>query len=85
MVRRLKPESEIRPATKKQREFFKKHPEIDVVGGPHLTPKESSYFEKVSGYVLGSIFGAAGSSSRYATGKTTLDADEQIQAGLAFP
>ncbi len=58
-------------------DFFDKHPEIDIVGGPHLTPKEETIFGRLSGYALGSIFGAAGSSARYNIKKEMLDADER--------
>jgi GT2 family glycosyltransferase len=58
-------------------EFFKKHPEIDIVGGPHLSSEDESYFGKISGYALGSLFGAAEVSSRYNTRREMLDADEK--------
>ncbi|MCH7568276.1 MAG: glycosyltransferase [Nanoarchaeota archaeon] len=58
-------------------DFFEKHPEIDIVGGPHLTPKGETRFGKISGYVLGSMFGAAESSARYNVRKEILDADEK--------
>ena len=62
-------------------EFFSKHPEIDIVGGPHLTPRNETFFGKISGYALGSIFGAAGSSARYNTKREILNADERFLTG----
>lgn len=59
------------------RKFFSEHPEVDIVGGPQLNPKESSFFVKASGYCLGSVFSTANTSSRYAPGKLDLDADEK--------
>jgi GT2 family glycosyltransferase len=62
--------------TSKVIEFFDKYPEIDVVGGPQLTPPEDSYFGRVSGFALASVFGASGSSTRYKMHKPIFDADE---------
>ncbi len=56
--------------------FFKKYPEIDVVGGPQLTPKSDPFFAKVSGYILSSFLGTHKMSNRYKKGKLNLDADE---------
>ncbi len=67
--------------SEKAMEFFKKHPEIDMVGGPHLNPKKETYFGKVSGYALGSFFGSSSSSLRYNTGKEMLNADERHLTG----
>ncbi len=62
-------------------EFFKKHPEIDMVGGPHLNHEKETYFGKISGYALGSFFGSSSSSLRYNTGKEMLNADERHLTG----
>ncbi len=62
--------------SKKVCDFFNKYENISIVGGPQITPKNSTYFERSSGYALSSIFGAAGSSARYGGGKLILDADE---------
>ncbi len=56
--------------------FFDSYKEIDIVGGPQLTPKEQEGFAKKSGYALTSKFGAAGLSTRYKKGELNLDADE---------
>src|SRR3989338_2426548 len=61
---------------KKVDEFLNKHNEIDVVGGPQLTPKDDSFFAKVSGYALSSVFGAWKLANRYTSNKENLDADE---------
>src|SRR3989338_3960692 len=58
--------------------FFESHPEIDVVGGPQLTPKNESFIGKASGYALSSVFGAAVASARYKPQKIMFDADERI-------
>src|SRR3989344_6761180 len=34
---------------KKAEEFFEKHPEIDIVGGPQLSPIDETGFAKISG------------------------------------
>src|SRR3989344_7694815 len=49
--------------------FFREHPEIDLVGGPQLTPTTDNFFAKASGYVLESSFGAYKMSSRYKKSK----------------
>ncbi len=49
---------------------FAQRPEVDVVGGPNLTPPASSLFEHNVGAVLASPFGSARVSARYrATGQ----------------
>ena len=58
-------------------EFFSKHPKIDIVGGPQLTPENDNWFGKISGYALSSIFGAADVSARYIPRKLVLNADEK--------
>ena len=55
--------------------FFYSHPEIDIVGGPQLTPKDEKGFAKISGYALSSKFGAANVAGRY-KGKLNLNAGE---------
>lgn len=46
-------------------ETFEQRPEVDVLGGPNLTPPTSSGFERAVGEVLASRFGAARVSARY--------------------
>ena len=58
--------------------FFEKYKEIDVVGGPQLTPKNSSYFEKISGYALSSKFGSGGVSGRYNGKRLMMNANETM-------
>lgn len=61
---------------RKVEEFFETHPEVDVVGGPQLTPKNEKGFAKISGYALSSKFGAWKLSNRYSSQKEVLDVDE---------
>lgn len=61
---------------KNAEEFFEKHPEIDIVGGPQLTPLDEKGFAKISGYALSSKFGAWKVSSRYSVTEKNLDVDE---------
>ncbi len=56
--------------------FFEKHKEIDIVGGPQLTPKDEKGFAKISGYALSSRFGAWKLSDRYSLKNEKLDVDE---------
>ena len=64
--------------SKNVQDFFKKYPQIDILGGPQLTSKDENLFGKASGYALSSIFGAANLYSRYNACKINFDADEQI-------
>jgi len=57
-------------------EFLFKHPEIDVIGGPQLTPKDDAGFAKISGYALSSYFGAYKISNRYSCNEENCDVDE---------
>lgn len=61
---------------KKVDEFLNKNKEIDVIGGPQLTPKDDGFFGRVSGYALGSKFGAWKLTNRYTSNKENLNADE---------
>lgn len=61
---------------KKIDEFFSKHHNINVVGGPQLTPYEDTKFAKISGYALASKFGAWKLANRYIGKKENLNVDE---------
>jgi len=61
----------------KAENFFKEHKDIDVVGGPQLTPFDDVGFAKFSGYALGSKWGGWELSHRYSVRKEKLDADER--------
>ncbi len=61
---------------KKIDEFLEKHSEIDVVGGPQLTPDDDNWFAKISGYAFSSRFGAWTLRNRYDLKHENLDADE---------
>jgi len=56
--------------------FFKKYPDVDIVGGPQLTTKEDKGFSKISSYALSSVFGAWKVSRRYAVRKVGFNVDE---------
>jgi len=56
--------------------FFRENPEIDIVGGPQLTPLDEEGFAKISGYALSSKFGGWNTSNRYGKKKLNLNADE---------
>jgi len=61
---------------KEAEKFLNEHPEIDIVGGPQLSPKNEEGFAKISGYGLSSKFGAWSVSHRYIARKESLDVDE---------
>jgi cellulose synthase/poly-beta-1,6-N-acetylglucosamine synthase-like glycosyltransferase len=56
--------------------FFNEYPEIDIVGGPQLTPVDEKGFAKISGYALSSKFGGWNTSNRYESKKLNLNADD---------
>lgn len=57
-------------------EFFKENPDVDIVGGPQLSPPGESWFARVSGYAIASFFGSFSMSKRYGSGRLELDAGE---------
>ncbi len=61
---------------KNAEEFFERHKEIDIVGGPQLTPKDEIGFAQISGYALSSKFGAFRLAHRYSIKKENLNVDE---------
>jgi GT2 family glycosyltransferase len=63
---------------KNAEKFFEEHPEIDIIGGAQLTPKEQKGFGKISGYALSSKFGAWKMETRYSLQKPNLNADETM-------
>ena len=63
---------------KNAHDFFAKYKDIDIVGGPQLSPKGENFFARVSGYAITSFFGAYTMSYRYNKGKLNLDADEKM-------
>lgn len=46
-------------------EKFTQNKDIDIIGGPNLTPKESNFFQRCSGYIFSSIFGSVTMRFRY--------------------
>ncbi len=62
---------------KNAEDFFSNHPEVDILGGPQLTPESDSLFGKISGYALGSLFGGAVVRNRYRKGKMNMASDER--------
>lgn len=61
---------------KNAEKFFIENPEVDIVGGPQLTPNDDNDFAKKSGYALSSKFGAWKLAKRYSKGKESSDVDE---------
>ena len=69
---------------KKAEEFFDKH-NVDIVGGPQLTPKDDKYFAKTSGYAIADFFCTASMSNRYKKGRLNLNADENdLTSAICF-
>ena len=56
--------------------FFSMHKEIDLVGGPQLTPENDGFFAKTSGLILENYFGTSSMSCRYKRCDENLNAHE---------
>jgi len=61
----------------KAERFFVDHPEIDVVGGPQLTPLEDNWWGYISGIALANMLGGASIRNRYRKGLLNLNSDER--------
>ena len=59
-------------------DFFLRYKDIDIDGGPQLSPRNQNFFARVSGYAITSFFGAYKMANRYNKGKLNLDADEKM-------
>jgi GT2 family glycosyltransferase len=57
-------------------QFFQRHPQVDIVGGPQLNYAGDPYFARLSGDALSSPFCTGGMSRRYQASELDLDADE---------
>ena len=60
---------------KNAEEFFNKY-NVDIVGGPQLTPKDDSFFAKIFGTAIESFWGSYKMADRYRRGNLNLDANE---------
>ena len=67
-------------------EKFDTFKEAAVIGGPNITPPDSSLFERLQGYVLSSLWGAASMSRRYKASSEDLwtDQDSLILCNMGF-
>ena len=61
---------------KNAEDFFDKYKDIDIVGGPQLTPKDDKFFAKMFGAAIESFWGSYKMANRYKKGKLNLNADE---------
>ena len=61
-------------------DFLKKYPQIDMIGGPQLTPRTDGYFARSNGYTLASKFGGS-TNKRYKKTRLTLNADSDYITG----
>ena len=55
--------------------FFRKY-DVDIVGGPQLTPGDDNFFAKVFGAAIESFWGSYKMANRYKRGNLNLDANE---------
>lgn len=60
---------------KNAEEFFDKY-DVDILGGPQLTPKDDKFFAKIFGSAIESYWCSYKMANRYKKGKLNLDADE---------
>src|SRR3989344_608307 len=56
--------------------FLNLHPDVDLVGGPQLTPPQDGFFGIIGGYAISSFFASYTMSHRYKVCPETLDASE---------
>ncbi|MFH1591801.1 MAG: glycosyltransferase [Candidatus Woesearchaeota archaeon] len=63
---------------KRADEFFERCPEVDIMGGPQLTPKDDPLFAKISGEVIACFLATFKMCKRYKRGKLDLEADEKV-------
>ena len=56
--------------------FIKEYPEVGIVGGPQISPKEANFFQELSGIALTSNFGAFRVNKRYMKKDFSLEGDE---------
>ncbi|MFA6217531.1 MAG: glycosyltransferase [Candidatus Omnitrophota bacterium] len=67
-------------------ENIDRYPQVDILGGPNLTPPGSNLFKTAQGYVLGSFFATLWMSRRYYKFPKAVSADERtlILCNLIF-
>ncbi len=61
--------------------FFLRNSEIDILGGPQLTPETDGFFARSNGYVLSNPFAMPAVYKRYKKSIETLDADSSYITG----
>ncbi|MDO8460314.1 MAG: glycosyltransferase [Nanoarchaeota archaeon] len=64
--------------------FFNSHPQIDIVGGPQLSPDDEPWFARISGYALEDIFGTFDVRKRYSKSVLNLNANSTYITGANF-
>ena len=64
--------------------FLEKYKDIDIVGGPQLTPKNDKWFAKNSGYAIASYFGTQNMNKRYKKGKLSFDGWNSLTSAVCF-
>ena len=56
--------------------FFDEYKDVDIIGGPQLTPKDDKFFAKMFGAAIESFWGSYKMADRYKKGKLNLNANE---------
>ena len=67
-----------RKLLKEAKRFFEENENVDIVGGPQMTPLDERGFAKISGYALASKFGGWETSNRYSGKRVILNAEETM-------
>jgi len=57
-------------------EFLRKNQNVEIIGGPQLTPEEDKFFAKISGIALSSWFGGFKVNQRYESKKEKIGVNE---------
>lgn len=68
----------------KVEDFAIKHPEIDIFGGPQLTPSDDPYFAKVNRYLMAEALVCPGINNRYKKNPLSLNANSNFLSGALF-
>lgn len=69
---------------KNAEKFLDENKDIDIVGGPQLTPEGDKFFAKISGIAIASYFGTQSMSNRYKKGKLNYDGWNLLTSANVF-
>lgn len=68
----------------KVEDFVNQYPQVDIFGGPQITPEDDSYFAKVNRYLMAEAFVCPGINNRYKRNPVSLNANSNFLSGALF-